>query len=51
MALLRNSFFFTDGQGGYNKRTKGDSILMKFFYDKLHMELPKNNKHEELVLR
>ena len=54
-ALLPNSLFFygwtSDTLGGYNKRTKGDSILMTFFYYKLHMELSKNNKHEELILR
>ena len=40
-----------DSLGEYNKRTKGDSILMTFFYYKLHMELSRNNKHEELILR
>ena len=40
-----------DSLGEYNKRTKGDSILMTFFYYKLHMELSKNNEHEELILR
>ena len=41
----------SDTLGGYNKLTKGGYILMTFFYYKLHMELSKNNKHEELILR
>ena len=41
----------SDTLEGYNKRTKGDSILMTFFYYKLHMELSNNKKHEELILR
>lgn len=36
---------------GHSKRTKDDSILMTFYYYKLHMVLSKNNKHEELILR
>lgn len=38
-----------DTLGRYNKRKKGDSILMMFFCYKLHMELSKN-KYEELIL-
>ena len=33
----------SDTLGWYNKQTKGDSILMTFFYYKLHMELSQNN--------
>ena len=29
----------SDALGGYNKPTKGDSILMTFFYYKLHIEI------------
>ena len=54
-ALLRNSYFVTDGQAILLEDTikKLNVILFsrRFFYYKRPMELSKNNKLEELILR